>query len=359
MESDVWNFRGFVRSGTTPQHLTTVQVAEQGMYVQTSTDGLITFTPPIFPADGLIVTLTNIATPRIALLWSDASLQDGEYYQQNIELPSGSSQRAIVDLTSIDAWNGNPSMIALAFPAGAEVLIESIEWNSYNPAEKLWNAFRSFWTPDTFKLYSINFLWGPLIGFTPEARETLYETLPPSAWSATRMFYGVFIAAAIVALGLRLSKTIVGTKRARTILIGTGVALWILFDARMTMEIVRYAANDWSSYVLKPTSDRVLRTHSGLYGILDRIDALLGDDRQYVLLTKEGTPFFANVRYRLYPSRPTTMNDSNGTKAWIVLGMPDISVKDGVITASDGTPLSPKGTVAERFDNTSFFFRVP
>lgn len=365
MEQTTWDFRGSVPAGATPQHLTTVEIASQGMYVRTDTDGLIQFEPLTVRADSLTLTITNVSTPRVALLWRTSDMNETEYYQQYITLPTGSAERAIVDLDALPEWDWTSSTLALAFPAGAELLIEKAEWKAYSFSEKLANRFISFWTPDTFKMYSINFLWGPLISATPEGRSALYEELPPRAWSATRVLYALFALAMIIAIITRFVDPVRGPARAKTILLVAGAALWILFDARMTQEIVSYAARDWSTYVLAPKEERVLRTHSGLYDVLRRTDELLGDDERYVLVTREGTPFFSNVRYVLYPAIPVGPFDlpsgqagAIGTTAWIVLGMPGISVKDGVIVASDGTPLSPKGAVVEKFDETSFFFRT-
>ncbi len=357
-EQATWDFQGTVPNGTKPQHLTTVEVAAQGMYVKTDTDGIIALPVPPMRVDSAVITVTNVNTPRIAIIWQDATLKEGEFYQQNITLPTGDKQRVSIDLDSVSEWNGMPSAVALAFPAGAEVLIQKIEWKHYSAAEKLESRVASFWTPDTFQMYSINFLWGPLISGTPEGRASMFEDPPPRAWSATRIFYGVFALVAIAAVIARFSDRVAGPGRMKNILLVGGAALWILFDARMTQEIVSYAAHDWGSYILKPSDERVLRTHSGLYGVLGRLDELLGDDGRYVLVTQEGTPFFSNVRYVLYPAKPVSPPDAGDTKAWIVLGIPGIDVKDGALTLADGTVLSPSGTLVERFDDSSLFFRA-
>lgn len=358
MEEATWDFHGHVLEGIEPQHLTTVEIAAQGMYVNTQTDGVLKMPVPTVRADALVITLTNIASPRIALLWQNEGMRQGEYYQENVDLPTGATQRVIVDVDAIPEWNGSPTGVGIAFPANTEVLVESIEWREYSAAEKLSNAFISFWTPDTFKMYSINFLWGPLISTSPEAREVMYDGLPPKAWSATRVLYALFAIAVIVALIARFTDSVRGPTRMKTILLVAGAALWILFDVRMTQEIVSYAARDWSTYVLVRGDDRTLRSHSTLYDVLDRLDSLLEDDDRYVLVTNEGTPFFSNVRYKLYPALPESPTPNATARSWIVLGVRGVAVKDGSIVLPNGTALSPKGTVIEQFDDGSFFFRV-
>lgn len=357
-DETTYDFQGSVPNGTKPQNLTTVEVAAQGMYVKTDADGIIALPVPPRHVDSAVITVTNVQTPRIAIIWQDHTLKEGEFYQQNVTLPTGDKQRVNVDLDGVPEWNGMPSAVALAFPAGAEVLIQKIEWKEYTTTEKIAARFKSFWTPDTFQMYSINFLWGPLLSGTEEGRLSMFDDLPPRAWSATRLFYVIFAIAAVVALIVRFSDRVAGPARMKKILLAAGVALWILFDARMTQEIVGYAVHDWSSYVLKPAGERTLRTHVTLYDILSRLDALLGDDERYVLVTREGTPFFSNVRYVLYPAKPVGPPDAGDTKAWIVLGIPGIDVKNGALTLPDGTVLSPAGTLVERFDDSALFFRA-
>lgn len=351
------DFRGTVPKGIAPQHLTTVEIAAQGMYVKTETDGIISLPLPPMRVDSAVVTLTNASTERIGLIWQDDTLKEGEFYQRNITLPTGDKQRVNIGLDQVPEWDGMPSALALAFPAGAEVLIQNIEWKQYSATEKFIEHLRSFWTTDSFQMYSINFLWGPLLSGTTEGRLTLFDELPPRAWSATRAFYGAFALATIAAIIVRFTNRVAGPARMKTILLAAGVGLWILFDARMTQEIVTYAARDWSSYITKPANERVFRTHATLYDVLPRLDELLGNDERYVLVTREGTPFFSNVRYVLYPAKPVSPPDAGDTKAWIVLGIPGIDVKNGALTLADGTTLSASGTLVERFDDSALFFR--
>jgi hypothetical protein len=357
MTATTVDFRGNA-TGTLPsQGLTTVELTPEGLYVRTDTDGFIQLPPPSGHADSLALTVTNASTPDIALLWRTADLGAGEYYQADVDLPVGQSKEADLALTQFPEWEWSAPTIGLAFPAGAEVLIEKMEWRSYSPLEKAWNGFVSFWTPDRFTLYSINFLWGPLIGTTPEARATLFASLPPKAWSATWLFYGAFAVAAAGGAAWAWKKPD-ARRRFLLVLAAGGAALWILFDARMTLEIFRYAVDDWRTYVLAPADERTLRTHANLYDVIAKTKELLGDDGTYVLLAPSGTPFFANVRYALYPAVPVPPESGSGTAAWIVLGEPDVVERNGELMRTDGTVLSPPGAVVERFDANSYFFRA-
>ncbi len=357
MESTFWDFRGAPLPGMDVQKLTTVEATAEGLYVETQTDGFLQFPTLTRGADSLTLQATNARDAEAALIWRTPALNPGEYYQHNIVIPLGESKTVTVALNQIPEWEWSAPFVGLALPAGSRMLIETIEWRTYTVGEKLWNGVVSFWTPDTFRLYSINFLWGPLIGSTPEARMTLYETLPPSSWSATRLFYGAFALAAGVAGLLWWSKPEGGKRRFLLILAFAGAALWIVFDARMTEEILSYVRDDWRSYVLAPADERTLRSHSNLYDIVYEAKELLGDDPRYVLVAQENTPFFSNLRYALYPSVPVQPGEA-GVSAYIVLARPDITVVNGKIMDKDGSLTAGSGSIVKRFDDASFFFRT-
>lgn len=357
MTATAWDLRGSVPAGLTPQNLTTVEITTEGMYVRTDTDGFIQLPAPGVRADVLAMTVTNVDTPELGLIWRTPDLAPQEYYQAKIALPTGTDEETILALNEVPEWDPNATTIALAFPAGAEVLVADMEWRSYSGLEKLWNGVVSFWRPDVFSMYSINFLWGPLIATTPEGRATLFDTLPPKAWSATRFMYGFLAVAAVAAGAWAWNKP----DRRRTFLTIVTIvfgATWILFDARMTQEIASYAAHDWSTYVLADPADRELRMHRKLYDTLETADELLGDDPSYVLVENDLGPYFANARYRLYPAVPVTPEEPGDATAWLVLGRPDIRVRSGgVLVRDDGTVLSPRGTVLREFGDYSFFYR--
>jgi hypothetical protein len=357
MDAVPWNFTEMIPEGIVPKNLTTVEASNEGIYVQTATDGMLQLPPPGIDADALTMVVTNADTPKLAFVWQTADLGPGEFYQAEINLPHGQKQTANVALHQVAEWDPDATMVGIAFPAGSEVLIRSMEWRSYSPLEKLWNGVVSFWTPDTFSLYSINFLWGPLIGTTPEARATLFATLPPKAWSATRLFYGALALAAVGGAAYARNKP----DRRKTflgVLAIAGAAAWTLFDARMTQEIASYAAHDWKTYVLAGDDDRVLRTHANLYDVIADIKELLGEDGSYALLAPEGTPFFANVRYALYPAMPVPAVPGSDAKGWIVLGNPAVRIEGESLVRADGTVLVPRGAIVKRFDDASFFFRA-
>lgn len=358
-QSTVWNFRGSVPQGINVQNLTTVEATAEGIYVETGTDGFLQLPPLAQPADVLRLVVTNATPAEIAVLWRTPDLNPGEYYQENVVLPAGEGKEVSVTLHQVDEWTWSAPFLGLAFPAGTRLLIEEMEWKRYSAGEKLANAFVSFWTPDRFRLYSINFLWGPLLAPTPEARAMLYETLPPRSWSATRIFYAVFLLAAGIAVITRWMVPELGAKRILAMLALVGAILWVFFDLRMTQEILAYIRDDWR-YILSDAPDRAFRSHATLYDALETTDELLGDEERYVLIAQDNTPFFSNVRYALYPAVPVRPDeDTAGVRTWLVFARDDVTAEDGSLKLRDGTVLAHSGSVIHRFDDTSFIFRTP
>lgn len=357
-QSTVWNFRGSIPQGVTVQHLTTVEGTLDGLYIDTQTDGFVQLPTLTHAADVLRLRVTNAAPAEIAVLWRTPDLNPGEYYQENVVLPAGEGKEVSVLLHQVPEWAWSAPFLGLAFPTGSKLLIEELEWKRYSIGEKLMNGFASFWTPDQFRLYSINFLWGPLLAPTPEARATLYDSLPPRSWSATRIFYAVLIAAIVIAAILRWTMPEFGTKRMLATLTIVGAALWIVFDLRMTQEILAYVRDDWQTYVLEEPGKRTLRSHVTLYDALEVTDDVLGDDDRYVLVAQENTPFFSNVRYALYPAVPVRIGESTeGVRTWIIFARDDVTAENGTLAMRDGTVLAQSGSVLHRFDDTSFIFR--
>lgn len=358
MESVTWDLTTSVPEGLIPQNLTAVQASDQGLYVQTNTDGFLQLPPPGIDADSLVITLTNIDSPEIGLIWNTPTLAQGDYYQYNIRLPAGQSQKVVAPMHQESDWLANPPMMGLAMPAGTEILIQRIEWRSYSAWEHLVNGIISFWTPDSFRLYSINFLWGPLVGTSPEARSQLYETLPPHSWSGMRVFYVVLVLAVIIAVAMRFFAE--GGRRKMLPIIGlTFVTLWIIFDARMVVEVLSYVRDDWRTYITAEKGTRVLRSHETLYEFLEKTDAAIGDAERYVLITPEGTPIYANTRYRLYPAEPLRLSDPHeGVSTFVIAAEPSVRAVSGSLIAGDGTVLARDGSVIYQFDDASFVFRT-
>lgn len=355
LESTAWDFRGQIPVNLTAQGITTTESTAEGLFIRTDTDGFLVLPTLTQRADTVTLTVTNLNTPKVALIWRTETLREGEYYQQNVTVPVGLSQSVSVALNNVPEWDSSASTLGLAFPTGSELLLETIEWHAYSPLEKLSNGMKSFWTTDRFTLYSINFLWGPLIATTPEGRAMLYDGFPPTAWSAMRIVYGIAVLAMII--GAATCRILSRSRKTFLVILTMTVSvLWIVLDLRMSQEIFSYIRDDWQTYVLPPADQKTLRTHATLYNVLAEVRRLLGDDNHYVLLAQEGTPFFANVRYALYPAVPVPPAEARASTAWIILGNTHLSVASGALLR-DGVVLSPRGTLVQRFDESSFFYR--
>jgi hypothetical protein len=267
-----------------------------------------------------------------------------------------------IPLSTNRQWDPHTEKIAFAFPAGTEVLIPAIVWTTWTPLEKMTELWRSFWTTDTYRSYSINFVWGPVLTSNPIARRDIYEYLPPRGISATRYLYpllGIAIVIGIALLFLTPDRT-KGKKRMLRCIVGSFAAAWLLFDLRMGVEMFGYVVNDWQRYVTKPVAEQTFRTHGTFYSIAQQSLPTLMQQPAYGFLAKDGTPFYSNLRYMTYPSLPKTEDmDQTGLTTWLVIDRPDVAVNSRGQLTVKGAPKTSSGTILQRFDDHSFLFRTP
>jgi hypothetical protein len=146
---------------------------------------------------------------------------------------------------------------------------------------------------------------------------------------------------------------------------GTFLALWLLLDLRIGLELMSYSVTDLRTYAFADESDRLLRTHEDLYAILPLAVPVLQEQERFALLTQRDTPDYANVRYQSYPAVPVPVHapeDGEGLRLWFVLRRPDASVDDTgriVLRTKEGAlPLSPPGKIIKRLHDGSFLFET-
>lgn len=358
-EISSWNFLQEVAGNPINHQLTKVELTEQGLHIVTDADGYIAWEDPPIPGPTDVITI-RAAAPMptdAALLWK-AKTQNG-LVQLAFEIPASSTiQNINIDVGRYDEWDWQTAEFAIALPAGSEAVMQEIQFRHWNAWQKMTEGWKSFWTPDDFKPYSINFLWGPLVGLNPVARATLFDTLPPSAWSATRYMYGVLAAAIVMSI-------IIATTGRRSLALGILIAtfgcIWIVFDLRMSVEILSYAYDDVQSFVLPAPEEKRLRTLDRFPWVMDQFVAELRDGEPYGLFIPNGTQFWGQLRYRTYPSVPVTdTTQMDDLHIWLVLERPDVFVRDDqLIWQHDGTEtvLSEQGSIVQSLTSHSFIFR--
>ena len=359
---DVWNFRGDMPKSAGANGLTDVHESPEGLVIRTDTDGYVAWPdhPLGAPAEVLTLTAKSAVPMQAVFMWQPVDGGEG-LYQLPFVIPASENGASVdVVLSDYPMWDWRTDTVALRFPAGADVTLVEMDFRHWSPMEKFIEGWKSFWTFDDFRAYSINFLWGPLIAGNPVARANLYATLPPFAWSALRVMYAILAVVGVIAVAARV------IARDRALALGIFAAAfagcWLFFDLRMGLEIVSYAKDDWRSYVLQSPDDRRLRTHDNLYAIIDRILPTIQAYDRYALYSPVGSVIYPNLRYAAYPSVPVlNPSSSSGVQLNVIMGAQGMYVDElgrlARVTASgSGEVLSAPGHIVQQINENAFLF---
>jgi hypothetical protein len=359
----LWNFRGTMPIQTSIGGLTKAETTPEGLLIQTDVEGFIMW------ANQPIKTPTEVLTMRVKspsqigafFMWTSPAGEEQFTFEIPFIIPATTEVPKDVNIipSNFPTWDWRAEKVAIRFPAGANVLIEEATLRHWSTMEKFIEGWKSFWTYDTFRAYSINFLWGPLIATNAPARGVMFDTLPPFAWSATRIFYGLLLLAAVIGLVVRF----LGKNAALGfgIFAAVFVGCWVIFDIRMGAEIIDYAFDDIDSYVKKEGNNQTLRSHGNLYAIINEALPVINQYDRYVLIYPAGSVYFANVRYMAYPSVPVREEDNaENVKLWAVFERRDILIDENnrlYKKVGTGTVvLSPPGKIVKQLAADVFLF---
>jgi hypothetical protein len=299
------------------------------------------------------------------LLWHAHNEALTRIYQMPFTIqPDAGTATVALDLTAFPAWDPRTDRLGFAMPAGADVTLQSIELDHWSFTEKLTEGWKSFWTFDTFRSHSINFLWGPVLAFNPVGRATIFAQLPARGMSALRIFY---FAIALIGIALLLRwflQTHVQPARrkpwpyVKIFLLGTA-AVWVLFDLRMGAELLSYAVTDYRTYVFQPQGQKMLRDHESFEDTVFRAMPVLQSRPVFLFFGPDHTPFTARLRYFAYPSKPAaTDEEAHQTDTVFVFERPDVDTDAQQQLTVDGKAVTGPGKVLERFGPSTFLFRI-
>ncbi|MBI3619469.1 hypothetical protein HY213_05560 [Candidatus Peregrinibacteria bacterium] len=364
-DSTVWNFQNADALKVWNVQGISVQPTAEGFHI-TGQGGMIRATLLAHPIDVIELTFARSQATTIALLWHVPGAPQQALVQVPIVLSGGSQPETVtVNMGRYQKWSRNADLLGLGFPEGTDLVLQDMTMRGWSLSEKILEAWRSFWTFDEEKAYSINFLWGPLLVTNPVAREQLFSTLPPFGRSANSIFYGIIILAGLVIASLaayRRMRLRDGARHRTCILAFLGVvaSVWLVYDVRMGSEILSYAARDYRTYVSQPPGNRTLRNLENFYDVVERSMPLLTLDPHYVIIVPKGIEHLATVALSMtYPSVPLFPEEKPGPEihAWLIFRRGDIRVDDHGQLVQGSTVLSPPGRIVTQFDQTSFLFR--
>lgn len=361
-ETNVWDFlHGNVPGTWNVSKGSSATPAEDGLHIHMPADGFL-LRPTSFPraVDGLRLIVT---TPRPIdgfLLWHRRGAPVSDLVQLPFSLPVGSPAVLDIDLSAYPQWDARADTAGLAFSSGTDVTVQQIAFVTWSPLQKLSFTWSSFWLMDEFRPTSINFVWGPVIRFSPVTQMGLFGHPPPMGWSVNRIFITILILAALWMLGALLFGDAARARRGiRTFLLIVAL-LWLGYDLRMGVEFLRYVQADRETYLSPPVGQRMYRTWENLYDAMLWSVPYLQRDAQYGLFSPEGVPTETRMRYFTYPSVPAPSGTGTGTlKTWMVLRHPEVTVDAQGNLMKNGQVLARGGKVLQQFDQTSFLYQVP
>jgi hypothetical protein len=366
-----WNFLGGL-----PQKAQTIQRSDNsvelqttkgGLYIATPQDGYIIWTghPLEGPAEVITIRIQASRPAKAALLWEAPNGPENQLVQLAFDVPPSTQMQDIdIVVAGYPQWDWHTDKFGIAFPAGSEATVEEIRFRHWPFYERVIERWKSFWTFDEFRPYSINFLWGPLLAGNGPQREALFKTLPPSAPSVTRGIYGLFIVAGIAAYLIGRTQW----RRAKTIgwMTLLFAVVWLAFAFRMDAEILSYAVHDLKTWTFtEPLSAKRMRNYEDVHATVFAMAPELQQHDSFAMLVPYREVYFQMLRYYAYPSvilpEPATWS---GATAWAVLDRDDVWVDDQNRLRLGKDPataqiLTPPGHVAVPFKKSSFLFTVP
>jgi len=294
-----WDFRGNVPGKWDASSTLEIQGQPYGLEIVASGgDGAIQRTVNLeHRVHDVLITTSAASDTEAILLWHVRGTPDGDFVRLPFTIPASLSPiENLLDVSRYKQWDPRADAFGILLPSGAHIVIHDMQFIKYNPFERLGQAFLSFWQPDSLANYSINFLWGPLLTFTPAGRISMFDRLPPAGWSVMRVIYPFFL---IVIAG-----TLYAARRRK---IRSGImcffavfaGVWIFLDARMTMEIINYARNDWAKYISQEPGDKNLRGLAGLYDSMDYAAKRVQPNERVGVLYEPNLPLYSFFRYGL------------------------------------------------------------
>ncbi|MDD4319001.1 MAG: hypothetical protein PHW10_01615 [Candidatus Peribacteraceae bacterium] len=362
--TDTWDFTGSKVPGSWDgRGWTSATPTEQGLHIITGDGGNMTRpTEWTEPVDAIRLVFGAREGVDGYFVWHRRDAGPTDFLQIPFRIDPGNPSVVTLDPASAGQWDPLADVIGISLPANTEVTLQEMSFSRPDAAEKITGAWKSFWMFDTFKNTSVNFLWGPVLRFSPTDAASLFGNGPPMGWSANRVFYAVLAAGGTLLFFLR------GTLRRRfgargpflafAVLSG---ALWIVYDLRMGAEFFSYALDDVRTYFSQPATARRFRSFDTFYADVALGKDLLQRDPAYAFLFPEGSPLPTRARYLTYPSIPITADEGvqESAKTWLVFRRPDVTVGNDNVLRQDGKELARGGGVVRRFDDTSFIYQIP
>lgn len=335
-----------------------IQKVEDGILLSTGNGtGFFLTTTAFFPEGGTVVGTTKNGL-RLSFAWTLENEMLRQAFDVPLVIPKGTRRTGSFSMREAEDWKGADRKMGLMLPPNSSILLHRIELTEWNMFEQWIAAEKSFWVFDEYRPYSINFLWGPQIGWNPVERTQLYDFLPPIYTSGTLLSYQELLAAMII-IGIWAYARIPKSERKEKFLRIAGALLllfWVIFDVRMGGEFLSWVIRDQKTYIGANIETRTFRDRDRFYDFAEFAAEKIKDRESYIFFAEQPWPYLGNMRYITYPAIPGIDIEHDDT--WAIYHRPDISVGADGKLVNEGQAISAPGTIIGRFDASSFIFRT-
>lgn len=361
--STTWNFMG----GRTAEGW-----QFQGLQVTPAADGLhirgngvmIRPVDAVHAIETIDLSFARSVPTTMVLAWHRLNTPPQEFVQMAVPVQAGTAYKQSLPLYKIAEWDPWTDVIALQFQTNEEIVLSAVTLNDWSRWENIVTAWKSFWMKDRMLTFSINFLWGPLVVFTPPELETLYLTQPPNAWSGHRFSYAVLALTLLVLFGSWIMRRVDGRTFIRkpvAAFFAVVAVLWAVHDVRMGYEFAANAVEDLQSFTFGEPGKRTFRNLLTFHDVLDRYTNELTAHPTYALFAPEPSPLRKMALYHTYPhSKPLPAEASTvDQKVFLVFHGGNFALNEKNELMHDGVVVSKPGSIVSQFDDDSFLFLVP
>lgn len=351
-----WNMVGETKiEGWNTNNLTSVQLIPQGLAVSTQTNGqLIRVSDIRHNVRTISITYLSPLGAEGIFFWRPKDMEGNDVYQIPMNFaPATSSTTVVLDMSQITEWDSRSDRIGFVLNAGSQLVLQKMEFAGPGFTENVIFPLKTLFRFDVARAYSINFLWGPLMTYSQQELDVLFNAFPPNADSWNTVLYALLGIALAVTLIL---KKVLKIDTLRWLLIFVAV-IWVLYDIRMGAELISYANKDMKTWWNQPIELKDFRDRGSFNAFAKTAAPYAEGKERFVFIASHGWPFSGTMKYLTYPATPVSLEgDTEGVDTWIVYNRNDIRIGPDNRLMLNGEPISPPGGIMMDFEPGAFVF---
>ena len=355
-KTTTWNLMNLQKlEGWNTANLTTVNLIPQGLAVSTQTQGqLVKISDLKHSVDKIGITYISPTGGGGLFFWRAPGMKEEQVFQIPISFsPSTTQQKVILDMGDVTEWDARSGRIGFGLNEGSQLILQEMSFTGPGLIDNIIFPIKTFFKFDNNHAYSINFLWGPLMAYSQEQLDALYNKVPPNGDSWNTFFYTILAACAVFVFLMKKFKR----KNLTLVFITLLAACWLLYDVRMGSEFISFARTDVKTWWSKPIELKDFRDRGSFTAFAKTAAEFTTGKENYVFIASHGWPFWGSMKYEAYPALPIAHDsDTEGVDTWIIFNRNDIKPDEEGRLTMNGVAISPPGDIMLPFEPGSFVF---